>query len=174
MLELKKSKQQSQDAGYKKLALFFALLWLALSILTLVDLQINDRLYFSNNAYDLTARVAVVDAITRTGLPPINPSYFPGHSVLLNFLYYYWYILASLIEQMGGELVSAYHSMIASISWAGIILFAVMATYLRVRDTAPSSQSWSKSLHCDTAFRNRRLGLHPGHTDCLWSSCRNF
>jgi len=146
LLELQKNKQQSQDAVYKKLALLFVFLWLALSILTLVDLQIDNRLYFSNNSYDLTTRVAVVDAITRTGVPPVNPSYFPGHPVLLNFLYYYWYILASLVEQMGGKLVSAQQSMIASIGWAGIILFAAMATYLRVRDRGPSSQAWRKAF----------------------------
>ncbi len=146
ILELRKNKQRSRDVGYKKLALFFALLWLALSILALVDLQINSRLYFSNNAYDLTTRVAVVDAISRTGVPPVNPSYFPGHPILLNFLYYYWYVLASLVDQMGGGLVSAHHSMIASISWAGIILFAAMATYLRVRDNTSSIQSWRKAF----------------------------
>lgn len=146
VFEYKKNKLQPPDFGYKKLALLFVFSWVMLSILVLVDLQINNRLYFSNNAYDLTTRVAVVDAITRTGVPPVNPSYFPGYEVRLNFLYYYWYILASLVEQMGGKWVSAYHSMIASISWAGIILFAALATYLRVRDKASSFQSWKKAF----------------------------
>jgi hypothetical protein len=144
--ELRKPKRPSQDTGYKKFAIILASLWVILSMLTLVDFQVGDRLYFSNNSYDLTTRVAVVDAMTRTGVPPVNPSYFPGHPVLLNFLYYYWYILASLIDQIGGKLVSAHHSMIASVSWAGIMLFAAMATYLRVRDNDIASRSWRKAF----------------------------
>lgn len=136
----------SPDNRYKKLALIFALLWIMLSILTLVDIQIDHRLYFSTNSYDFTTRVSVVDAITRSGVPPVNPSYYPGHPVLLNFLYYYWYILASIVDQMGGNLVSAYHAMIASVSWAGILLFATIATYLRVRDRRSSLHVWKKSF----------------------------
>ena len=139
-------KPSSHDNEYRKLAVTFALLWITLSILTLVDLQIDGRLYFSTNSYDLTTRVSVVDAITRTGVPPVNPSYYPGHPVLLNFLYYYWYILASIVDQMGGGLVSAYQAMIASVSWAGILLFATLATYLRVRDKQSSQHAWKKSF----------------------------
>jgi hypothetical protein len=139
-------KPSSHANEYKKPAVTLALLWIALSILTLVDLHIDGRLYLSTNSYDLTTRVSVVDAITRSGVPPLNPSYYPGHPVLLNFLYYYWYILASVVDQMGGGLVSAYHAMIASVSWAGILLFATLATYLRVRDKQSSQHAWKKSF----------------------------
>jgi hypothetical protein len=135
-----------RDNEYIKPVGSFVVLWLLLSVFTLVDLQSGGRLYFSANSYDLTTRVSIVNAISRTGVPPINPSYYPGQPVLLNFLYYYWYILVSLVEQVGGSLVSAYAAMIASISWAGILLFASLATYLRVRDNQPSQQSWKKSF----------------------------
>jgi hypothetical protein len=124
----------------------FVLLWLFLSIFTLIDLQIGNRLYFSSNSYDLTTRVSVIDAISRTGVPPVNPSYYPGQPVLLNSLYYYWYILASVVDQMGGSLVSAYQAMLASISWTGMLLFATLATYLRVRDRQSSQHAWKKSF----------------------------
>ena len=131
---------------YIKHVSVFVFLWLILSICTLIDLQIGQRLYFSSNSYDLTTRVSVVDAISRTGVPPVNPSYYPGQPVLLNSLYYYWYILASVVDQIGGGLVSAYHAMIASISWAGMLLFASLATYLRVRDNQSSEHAWKKSF----------------------------
>ncbi len=134
------------DNKYKKHVVTFVLLWVSLSILTLVDIQIGHRLYFSTNSYDFTTRVSIVDAITRSGVPPINPSYYPGHPVLLDFLYYYWYVLASVVDQMGGSLVSAYHAMIASVSWTGMLLFATLATYLRVRDNQPSQSTWKKSF----------------------------
>jgi hypothetical protein len=131
---------------YIKPVVIFVFLWIILSIFTMIDLQIGERLYFSSNSYDLTTRVSVIDAISRTGIPPVNPSYYPGRPVLLNSLYYYWYILASVVDQMGGGLVSAYHAMVASISWAGILLFATLATYLRVRDGQSSLLSWKKSF----------------------------
>ena len=135
-----------QEVHNQRTAVGFAIIWGIFSVLTLINLQMDHRLYFSNNAYDLTTRVSVVDAITRTGVPPINPTYHPGKSVELNFLYYYWYILGSLVDQMGGRIVSAYHAMIASITWAGALLFATMAVYLRVRDNRASTQIWKKSL----------------------------
>ncbi|MBC7875878.1 MAG: hypothetical protein H7Y59_01795 [Anaerolineales bacterium] len=139
-------RQSMHDKNYQRLAIIFAVLWVILSIITLADLQIGNRLYFSSNSYDLTTRVSVTDAITRTGVPPVNPSYYPGQTILLNSLYYYWYILASIVDQMGGNLVSAYHAMIASISWAGLLLFATLATYLRVRDDQESQSAWKKSF----------------------------
>ena len=132
------------EKGYQKSILGLILLWLFLSVFVSMDVQIGNRLYFSNNSYDMLTRVSLVDAMTRTGVPPINPSYYPGEAVHLNFLYYYWYILASVVDMLGGSLVSAFHAMIASISWCGIALFATVSTYIQVR--TPSEISWRKTL----------------------------
>jgi hypothetical protein len=132
--------------GYVKAAIVFSALWLVLSIISLVDFQIGDSLYFSTNSYDFTTRVSVVNAITRSGVPPVNPSYYPGHPVPLNSLYYYWYIPVSMIDQMAGTLVSAHQAMIASVGWAGLLLFATLATYLRVRDKMPAMDASRKAL----------------------------
>jgi hypothetical protein len=139
-------KKNIEDGKYIKLSMGFVLLWIFLSIAALVDLQIGDRLYFSTNSYDFTTRVSVVDAITRSGVPPVNPSYYPGQPVLLHSLYYFWYILVSVVDQMGGEWVSAYQAMIASVSWAGLVLFAALATYLHARDNLRSKETWRKSF----------------------------
>jgi hypothetical protein len=53
--------------------------WLVLSALSLVDLQWGEcELYFSVASYDHTTRVSIIDAMMRTGVPPINPSYYPA------------------------------------------------------------------------------------------------
>ena len=121
---------------YQRIAMFLVVAGTLISIGLLVDIQFQDRLYFSTASYDLTTRVAVVDAITRTGVPPINPGYFPGHPVQLNYLYYFWYILASVVDRLGGEYISAYHAMIASIIWCGISLAATLGVYLKLRNFA--------------------------------------
>lgn len=135
---------ETTQAGYQNSFLFLILLWILFSVFVSVDLQIGNKLYFSNNSYDMLTRVAVVDAITRTGVPPVNPSYYPGEEVLLNFLYYFWYILVSVVDMVGGSLVSAFHAMIASISWCGIALFASISAYVQFR--APLGFSWKKNL----------------------------
>ena len=121
---------------HQKIAVCLVMTGALISIGLLVDIQFQDRLYFSTASYDLTTRVAVVDAITRTGVPPINPGYFPGHPVQLNYLYYFWYILASVVDRLGGEYISAYHAMIASIIWCGISLAATLGVYLKLRNFA--------------------------------------
>ncbi len=132
------------EKGYQKSVLGLMLAWILFSVFISTDFQIGKRLYFSNNSYDMQMRVTVVDAMTRTGVPPVNPSYYPGEEVRLNFLYYYWYILASAVDTLGGPLVSALHAMIASISWCGIALFATVSTYMQVR--APSENVWKKTF----------------------------
>jgi hypothetical protein len=139
-------KKVHHNNEFLKPAVIFVVLWIFLAVFTLIDLQLGQHLYFSSNSYDLTTRVSVVDAISRTGIPPINPSYYPGKPIPLNSLYYYWYLLASIVDQMGGSFVSAYHAMIASVCWAGMLLFATLATYLRVRDDQSSPHAWKKSF----------------------------
>jgi hypothetical protein len=117
--------------------------WLALSIFSLVDLQWGNReLYFSVASYDHTTRVSIIDAMMRTGVPPINPSYYPGHYVKLTFLYFFWYILGSLIDFMGGSLVDARTALFASIIWCGIALMAMIAFYLRLRNGRDGGKLW--------------------------------
>ncbi|MBK8783080.1 MAG: hypothetical protein IPO22_15020 [Anaerolineales bacterium] len=136
-----------ETAKYQKLAFFSVIAWVIFSILMLMEVQIGERLYFSTNSYDMITRVAMVDAITRTGVPPLNPSYYPGHPVPLNFLYYFWYILGSIVDQVGGPWVSAYQAMIASISWCGIAIASTMATYMRLRNSNSRINSWLNSIH---------------------------
>ena len=58
-----------------RIALAIALIWVVIAACSLVDVQIGHRLYFSVTSYDYTKNISVTDAITRTGVPPINPSF---------------------------------------------------------------------------------------------------
>lgn len=66
--------------------------------------------------------------------PLFNPSYFPGHPEYINSLYYFWYILCSVIDQFGGNLVDARMALIAGDAWIGIILVSTMFLYLKLRN----------------------------------------
>jgi hypothetical protein len=127
-------------------ALFLILLgWLVLSIFSLIDLQWgNHELYFSVASYDQTTRVSIIDAMTRTGVPPINPSYYPGHYVKLTFLYFFWYILGSIIDFMGARFIDARTALFASVIWCGLALMAMIAFYLRLRDGRREGKIWQR------------------------------
>lgn len=105
--------------------------WVTLGTLCLIDLQIRNRLYFSMVAYDYTTRTAITASITRSGVPPHNPFFFPGQPVTLRY-HYFWFILCSLVEQISGGLVSSRQSMIAGTVWSGIGLMALVPLYLRL------------------------------------------
>ncbi len=135
------------DAGKSQtLAVWIFAGWSLFAILSLIDIQFGDRLYYSVVSYDLTSRVSVTGAITRTGVPPINPGYFPGRYVHLTFLYYFWYVLSSLIDQIGGRWVDARMAMIASIAWCGIGLMSTISVYLRLRNPWNGAAAWKCAL----------------------------
>ena len=126
-------------------ALLFAIFWVILSLVLLLDLQIGNKLYFPTVAYDTTSRIAIINAISRTGIPPINPGYFPGHPQQLTYLYYYWYIPESLVDQLGGTFINSRQAMLAGIIWTGLCLMATIALYLRLRNQSTKNH-WSRPL----------------------------
>jgi hypothetical protein len=143
---IRNRKSNSGINRFTKIAVWIGVFWVALAIFSLVDFQWGNRLYFSVVSYDQTTRVSIIDAITRTGVPPINPSYHPNGPVYLTFLYYFWYILCSLVDQLGGNIVSARTALIASNAWCGLGLMATIALYLRLRNPDHSEKIWRSAI----------------------------
>jgi hypothetical protein len=131
---------------YQRFAMLIAGIWIIFSILLIVDIQVGNSEYFATVAYDYTTRISVIAAITKTGVPPINPGYYPGLSSPLTFLYYYWYILPSIVDIIGGTLINARQAMFAAVAWTGIITMAVIALYLRIRQPGYEKNNWQKPL----------------------------
>jgi hypothetical protein len=119
--------------------------WVLIAISSLVDLQINDRLYFSPTVHDYSVRVPMTAAISRTGVRPANPLFFPGAPVPLRY-HYFWYIPCSLVDQLGGKTVSPRQALIAGTVWCGIALIALIPLYLRFFDAKGSEAIHRRSL----------------------------
>lgn len=111
--------------------LLFAVVWAILCTLSVMDIQYSDRLFQSVVSHDFVKHVAVTNAVTRTGIPPVNPSFYPQHPFSLVY-YYFWFMLASLVDQVGGSYVTARAAVIGSIWWTGLALAALVFVYLRV------------------------------------------
>jgi len=104
--------------------------WLVVAIGSLVNVEFHNRLYLSFSDFDHTTRAAFTDAISRTGVRPMNPFYDLGSMAPLRY-HYFWFLLCSLVTQMGGALVSSQQAIIASVVWCGWSLIALVPLYLR-------------------------------------------
>jgi hypothetical protein len=131
LLTLSRKSTPKSDASLRRPIAAVILVWLAVSLLSTVDLQIGDRLYYPASAIDHSVRTAFVHSISTTGVPPANPFFQPGHSVPLRY-HYFWLLMCSLADQAGGESVSARQAMIGGTFWAGVGLIGLVAVYLRL------------------------------------------
>jgi len=125
-------KHRSADFNLKRstwIALGIAVVWAAIALFELADLQIGQRLYLSVTAYDHCVRTEMVQAVLRTGVPPRNPLFYPGgHAPVMRY-YYYWYVLCALPSQLLG--IPARASLSASSVWCGFAVAALVPLYLK-------------------------------------------
>lgn len=117
-------------AGLPRGALLFGALWAAVVLLLVSDLQIGGRLFPSIVLYDYAKHISVTAAITRTGVPPANPSFAPGHQLAL-YYYYGWFLLCSLVQRLGGSWVGPRGAVFGGTVWAGLALASIVALYTR-------------------------------------------
>jgi hypothetical protein len=126
--------------------IIFAFIWILLALVSLVDIQWGDELYYGVAGFDHATRISIVDAMARTGVPPVNPSYYPGQPVKLSFLYFFWYILGGFIDFIGSSLVDARGAFFASAIWCGLGLMAAISFYLRLRAKENRWDIWALAL----------------------------
>jgi hypothetical protein len=106
------------------------LVWVALALFSLVDLQSGKKDYYSITAMDFSVRTAFTHAIGTSGIPPRNPFYFPGHPEPLRY-HYFWMIPCAMVERIGIG-VGPRHAWIGGVVWSGIGLMALVALSFRI------------------------------------------
>jgi hypothetical protein len=152
----------SKPKPSKRLALAVAIAsaWVVFGIFWLIDLQYHNRLYFSSVAYDYTFRSAITASITRSGVPPVNPYFYPGKSFVLRY-HYFWFILCSLVQQIGGALVSPRQALMAGTVWSGLGLIAVIPLFLRFFQPKGPLNLERRSLKALALLSVTGLGIVP-------------
>jgi hypothetical protein len=111
-----------------KAALGLCFLWLLICLASLPDLQIQGKLYSTSATFDHSVRSAFIASALRTGAPPANPFFFPGHAINARY-YYYWNVLCALpafISRASPRIV-----LYASCFWSGICLASLIPIYLK-------------------------------------------
>ena len=105
--------------------------WLVVSLGSLIDIQIGDRLYYPTSSLDNSVRSAFIHSISTTGIPPQSPLFLPAQPVPLRY-HYFWLMMCSLPELAGHNPISARQALIAGTFWCGCGLLALVALYLRL------------------------------------------
>ena len=137
--------------------LWMMLGWAVISIAVQVDIPWGHRLYVSSLICDHGFRTAVIDAFSRTAkLPAANPFFFPGHEVPFRY-HYFWFMLSSLVDRVGGRLVDARAALVGSVVWAGFAVLAMIALMVRVFEglegtAAKRRMLWVAAIACVSGF----------------------
>jgi hypothetical protein len=113
---------------YTWIALGILAAWCLVILFSLVDLQIQDRLYSSVAANDYAFRVPVTQALAQKGLPGFNPFFYPGREVPLRY-HYFWTLLCSLPVRLFG--IRALHAMWGATPWCAIGLMSMIPLFLK-------------------------------------------
>lgn len=108
-----------------------AAIWLVIALGSLIDIQIGGRLYYPVSALDNSVRAAFVHSLSVTGIPPQTPLFLPAQPAPLRY-HYFWLMMCSLVERLGGSAVSARQALIGGTFWCGLGLLSLVALYLRL------------------------------------------
>ncbi len=117
----------SQDR-YSRLAFLVVTLWCVALLLQLVDLQWGDSMLTSITVRDHSYRVAFIQSVLRSGVPPTNPLFSTGHPALMRN-YYFWYVVCAVVCK--ASTLAARNVLIASCAWASIGMFSVAALFCK-------------------------------------------
>jgi hypothetical protein len=126
--------------------LLLALCWVGVGLVSMVDFHWKDRLYIAASTFDYAVRNQIVESITRTGVRPWNPFFFPGHPVALRY-HYFWLLPCSMVSALSQGWVGPSHAIMAGTIWTGFGLMALVPIYVwyfRNNEGAASSRrAWT-------------------------------
>jgi hypothetical protein len=115
---------------WTRTAAALTLAWVLAALVSLPDLQLDRQVYANVVINDHSTRIALTDAIYRTGIPPANPHIFPGRPLPVSY-FYFWYIFPALLSRLAGGLIDPRIAFYAGIVWVGIAARAAACLNLR-------------------------------------------
>ena len=112
--------------GGKAVAL--VILWVAGAVVSLVDIEVDHRLFLNVSLLDESYRVNWTESVLRTGVPPVNSLYLYKYPAPMRN-YYFWYVLCATVSKMTHLSVRPVFT--ASCIWAGFVLAAIIGLFLK-------------------------------------------
>lgn len=111
-----------------RIAVCLVSVWVVICLVSLPDLQLGQRIYPAAAVWDYSVRSPFIASALRTGAPPANPFFYPGHSVPARY-YYYWNVVCALPAFMSKA--SPRVTLYASCIWSGLLLASMIPIYLK-------------------------------------------
>jgi hypothetical protein len=111
-----------------RIGMTLLVVWVVIAIASLVDVQVGHSLYPTAASFDQALRAAVTAGVVRTGVPPANPFFYPGHPVAMRY-YYYWYVVCAMPAKLFG--ISPRVTMLASVVWSGFAIASLIPVFLK-------------------------------------------
>jgi hypothetical protein len=111
-----------------KIAIGLASIWIVIGIIVLPDMQLGQRIYSTVSTFDYSVRSPLIASALRTGSPPANPFFYPGHYVPARY-FYYWNVLCAIPAFLSRS--SARVTLYASCIWSGLLLASMIPIYLK-------------------------------------------
>jgi hypothetical protein len=111
-----------------KLALCLVAIWILVCLVSLPDMQLGQKIYSTAAAWDYSVRSPFIASALRTGAPPANPFFYPGHFVNARY-YYYWNVLCAVPAFISRS--SARITLYGSCLWSGLLLASMIPIYLK-------------------------------------------
>jgi hypothetical protein len=109
-------------------AIVLVFLWMAIIVVSLIDIQGDQKLSMSLTVYDHAQRVNWAESILRTGIPPANPFYFFQHPAPLRY-YYFW--LADCAAVAKYSRLPMRSILAAGCVWSAIALASIVGLFLK-------------------------------------------
>jgi len=104
------------------------LLWMAVVLALLVDIQSGQHLFMSLTVYDQAQRTNWAESILRTGIPPANPIYFFHHAASLRY-YYFWLVDCAAVARYSRLPMRAV--LAGGCAWSAIALASIAGLFLK-------------------------------------------
>jgi hypothetical protein len=144
-----------------KVAVVLGIAITATVMAVLADIPWDERLYLSTVVYDHGFRSAVVDALSRSQyLPPANPFFFPGHAAPFQY-HYFWFMICSLVEQLGKSFLDGRAALVGSVVWAALALLATVAVTVRFLEGKTGEAAKRRALLVGAAAAISGLDVLP-------------
>lgn len=104
---------------------FALIVWALVALFTIIDFQWGENLYLSVVCFDYEKHVSIVQSLMESGVPAVNPMFYPGHPLGL-YYYYFWFTLPALATKCSFDQSSAYAGTIAGTIWTGIAFIGLL------------------------------------------------
>lgn len=130
LLEWRRSKTTFHIEMHRttKIAIGLVSIWIVIGLILLPDMQLGQRIYSTVASFDYAVRSPLIASALRTGAPPANPFFYPGHYVPARY-FYYWNVLCAIPAFISRS--SARITLYASCIWSGLLLASMIPIYLK-------------------------------------------